>query len=196
MFQSKFLGVLAGQSKQLLHLKESLDTIVHVLHELYLGAAKSLLVGNVVNVVGTLAVLPVDPSDLHVGGVGHTFENLHLFSQVWEAHVDRRSHTGANVGRARRQIPKSLVVGKFDNFLDLLAGSGETREHCTEIRTLLHGDDSELVFLVDPNEERLLVVVENATTLRPVPVETRSLQETISLLEKEVVFNKRFPIGV
>ena len=44
-----------------------------------------------------------------------------------------------------------------------------------------------MVLLVDPNEESLLLVVEDSTTLRPVSVETASFEEAITLLEEEVI---------
>jgi hypothetical protein len=45
----------------------------------------------------------------------------------------------------------------------------------------LHGDDSELVLLVDPDEEGLGVVVEDASAAWPVTVEVAGLKESIAL---------------
>ena len=46
------------------------------------------------------------------------------------------------------------------------------------IAAVLHGDDAELVLLVDPGEEGLVLVVEDPATLRPVPLHTSHLQDT------------------
>jgi hypothetical protein len=54
----------------------------------------------------------------------------------------------------------------------------------------LHGNNSELVFLVDPDEERFGVVVEDASAFGPVTVKVASFEETISFLEEEVVSNE------
>jgi hypothetical protein len=58
----------------------------------------------------------------------------------------------------------------------------------------LHRDDTELVLFVDPDEESLLLVVEDTSAVGPVVVEANSLKETISLpklkLEKFVSFEK------
>ena len=54
----------------------------------------------------------------------------------------------------------------------------------------MHGDDSELVFFVDPDKERLLIVVEYTSSLGPVSVQATSIKESISFFEKEVVSNQ------
>ena len=54
----------------------------------------------------------------------------------------------------------------------------------------MHGDDTQLVFFVDPDEERLVIVVEDTTASRPVAVKATRLQEPVALLEQEVVINE------
>jgi len=54
----------------------------------------------------------------------------------------------------------------------------------------LHRNDSKLVLFVDPDEEGLLVVVENTTTFRPFAVEATGFEESISFFEKEVISNQ------
>jgi hypothetical protein len=49
-----------------------------------------------------------------------------------------------------------------------------------EVSTLLHGDDSQLIFFVNPDEERLVVIVEDSTTLWPVSVQATSFQESVT----------------
>ena len=44
-----------------------------------------------------------------------------------------------------------------------------------------------MILFVDPDEEGLLVVVEDTSSIRPVSVETTCLQESVTLLEQEVV---------
>ena len=67
---------------------------------------------------------------------------------------------------------------------------GESGEYCTNIGTLLHGNDPELVLFIDPDEESLLVVVENTSALWPVSVQTAGIKETITLFEQEMVINQ------
>ena len=80
-----------------------------------------------------------------------------------------------------------LIVSEFGNLLNLRGSLRETSEYCANVSSLLHRDDSELIFFVDPHEECLLVVMEDASSFRPVTVKTTSLKEPISFLEQEVV---------
>lgn len=47
-----------------------------------------------------------------------------------------------------------------------------------------------MIFLVNPDEECLIFVVEDTSTIGPVSIQTYSLKESISLLEEEVVVNE------
>jgi len=47
---------------------------------------------------------------------------------------------------------------------------GESGEDSLDITTGLHGDNSELIFLVHPNQECLCRVAENTTSIRPLLV--------------------------
>jgi hypothetical protein len=51
----------------------------------------------------------------------------------------------------------------------------------------LHGDDSELILFIDPDQESLFLVMEDTSASWPVSVETTGLQESVSLLEQEVI---------
>ena len=59
-----------------------------------------------------------------------------------------------------------------------------------DVTTLLHGDDAELILLVDPDKEGLGVVVEDATALGPVALHTGNLQVGIARHEEEMVINQ------
>ena len=54
-------------------------------------------------------------------------------------------------------------------------------EDLTDIGAVLHRDDSQLVLLVDPDQEGLGVVVENTSAVRPVAVEVAGFKEAIAL---------------
>jgi len=70
---------------------------------------------------------------------------------------------------------------------DMGGSLGQSGENGTNVGSLLHGNDSELVFFVDPNEEALLVVVEDTSAFWPVPVEVAGIEETVALLKEEVI---------
>merc|ERR1719288_124740 len=67
---------------------------------------------------------------------------------------------------------------------------GKTAENSLDVASLLHGDNSGLIFLVDPEKEGLGVIVEDSTTLGPVTLHTSNSQVFVSAHEEEVVINK------
>ena len=74
-----------------------------------------------------------------------------------------------------------VVMGEAGDLLDLGGGAGETLENGTNVSALLHGDNTELILFVDPDEESLGIVVEDTSALSPVAVETAGFEETITL---------------
>lgn len=72
-------------------------------------------------------------------------------------------------------------MGELGNLLNVSCGAGKSVEDSVEIGTWLHGDDTELIFLINPDEEGLGIIVEDASALGPLAVEIASLQESVSL---------------
>jgi hypothetical protein len=65
-----------------------------------------------------------------------------------------------------------IVVSEFCNTLEFFNCSAESIKDLTDVCTRLHGDDSQLILLVDPNEESLVIIVENSSAIGPVSIET------------------------
>ena len=74
-----------------------------------------------------------------------------------------------------------VIMSKLKIFLNLGGGSLQSAESGLDVSTWLHGNDSELIFLVDPDEESLCSIVVNTSAGWPVSVETARLEESISL---------------
>ena len=74
-------------------------------------------------------------------------------------------------------------MSEFGNIFDLSCSLGQTSEDRTNIGSVLHRDDSELILLIDPHKERLLVVMEDSSALWPVTVEATGFKESITLFE-------------
>jgi hypothetical protein len=74
-----------------------------------------------------------------------------------------------------------------------LDSSGQALEDALDVAALLHGDDPELVLLVDPGQEGLLLVVEDAAALGPVPLHPARLQVLVARDEKKVVVDQLLP---
>ena len=73
------------------------------------------------------------------------------------------------------------VVGELGNFFNVRGGTGKSLEDLTDVSTLLHGDDSELILFVDPHEESLGVIKEDTSARWPVTVKTASCKVLVSL---------------
>merc|ERR1719206_308716 len=60
-------------------------------------------------------------------------------------------------------------------------------EDALDIPALFHADDAQLVLLVDPHQEGLVVVEEDAAAFGPIIVDARRFQEAVALFEQEMV---------
>jgi len=87
-----------------------------------------------------------------------------------------------------------IVTSKFGNSFNSGGSNGKSSEDFTNIGSLLHGDNSELIFFIDPYEEGLVLVVIDTSSGWPVSVETTGFQESVSFLEKEMICDKLFLI--
>jgi len=87
-----------------------------------------------------------------------------------------------------------FIVSKLNYSLNVSNSARKSIKDGVDIGTVLHADDSELVFFVDPHKESFVLVVEDTTARWPVAVKTDSFEETITLLEKEMVSNKLLAI--
>ena len=83
-----------------------------------------------------------------------------------------------------------IVVLEVCYCFDVFTGSTESVEDLGNTCSLLHRDYSELVLFVDPYEEALGIVMEDASSGGPVSVESSRLKESVTLFEKEVVVDE------
>jgi hypothetical protein len=107
--------------------------------------------------------------------------------ELWKLDVNGSTHTGTEVGWAGGDVTQVGVVLELGDLLNLLRGNGESLEDLTDVGALLHGDDSELILLIDPDEEGLGIVVVDTTGLWPLSLKTAGLEVLVSTLEEEVI---------
>ena len=81
-------------------------------------------------------------------------------------------------------------MSKLSLLLDFSSSTGESAENCTDISTRLHGDNTKLILFVDPGEESLCIIVENASAFGPVTVKAAGFKETVALFEQEVIIDQ------
>merc|ERR1719490_606149 len=181
----------------LILLPEGVDTINHLLDELNLGVSEPVLVGDVVGVSSLATGLSTGSTGLQVKLLATSLELGHaVLGPSRQINVHRGPHAGAKVGGAGVDVTEPLVEAEvlarllLDRVLDSLDTLGKPGEDLLNVSSLLHGDDAELILLVDPDEESLLLVVEDTTTLRPVTLHTSNSQVPVSGDEEEMVVNE------
>jgi len=116
--------------------------------------------------------------------------------QFWEVDVNRSSKTSSHVGWASGNVSEMFVIGEFCFLLNLVGTISKSSENLLDVGTLLHGDNSELILFVNPNEEGFGIVVEDTSSLWPVSLESSRLKIFVSSLEKEVISDQLLSIGV
>merc|ERR1712242_566285 len=113
-----------------------------------------------------------------------------------KVNMDRGSHTSTQVGGARVDVTilgiQAEVLSRFllDRVSNSLDTSCKSLKDTLDISTLLHGDDSELILFIDPDEEGLGIIVEDTSAFGPVSLHTSNSKVSVSRDEEEVIINK------
>lgn len=141
-------------------------------------------------------MLSVNSSNLDVILGSNFFKLLLVLGKLWQLDMDGSSQSSSAVGWACSKISEVVVVGESGLILNQFLGSGQSVEDGSDITTGLHRDDSELILFVDPDEEGLVVIVEDTSCSWPVSVQSAGLQESVSLLEQEVILDKLLSLDV
>jgi len=173
-----------------LGVNHSLNSVVHVLHEGNFGATESSLVRDVVDVVVSFGVLTVGTADLHVEFVSDRLKEVFVFAELGKMDVHRGAKSSSEVGGAGSEVSGLAVDGELGNLFNFFASTGKSGKDLANIGSLLHGDDSELVLLIDPDKESLGFVVEDASVSGPLSVQVAGFKEAITLLEEEVILDE------
>jgi len=179
------------------------DTVNHLLDKLDFGVTETVLVGNVVGGAGLTARFTAGTAGLQVQflALGLQFVDT-LLGPAGQVNVDRGAHAGTQVGGAGVDVAELFRVLEvlaglgLDGVLDGLDTSGEALEDLLDVAAVLHGDDAELILLIDPDEEGLGVVVEDTTTLGPVALHTGHGQVAIAGHEQEMVVDELLTGGL
>jgi len=178
-------------------LPESVDSVNHGLDQFNLGVAKTMLVGDVISVTSLASRFSAGSTGLNLQFLASNLELLDAFlGPSGEVNMDRGSHASTEVGGAGVDVTvllgQSIFLARLglDGLLDGLDAAGEAGEDSLDVAALLHGDDTGLVLLIDPEKEGLGVIVEDSTTLGPVTLHTSDGQVSISVDKEEVIINQ------
>ncbi len=102
--------------------------------------------------------------------------------------MDWGSQGGSEVGGARCDVAEVTVPEEIKVTLEVKARTGESVEDGVDVTTWLHGDDSQLILLINPDEEGFGIIVEDTSAFGPFTVKTASLQESVSLPILNIIY--------
>jgi len=119
-------------------------------------------------------------------------EILEIFTSGEEGQASHGSsaETCTKVGRAGKDVSEMVVVHKvfahaLKDLSDDASGFSESVKDGVHVVALLHGDNSGVVFLVDPDKEVSSLVMEDTTSIRPVAATSgREKEGGVGLLEE------------
>ncbi len=143
-----------------------------------------------------LSMFSMSSSNLDVVLVSDGLENIFLLSKVWKMDVYRSTQSSAEVGGTRGDVAEVVIMRELSNLFNMGASLREPSENSPNVSTRLHGDDAELIFFIHPNQEGLLVVMEDASSLRPLSIKSTCLQIAVAFFEQEVVSNELLAISL
>merc|ERR1711931_511874 len=185
----------------LLHLNHELDAINHQLDLGHLRGAQTISVGDVEHTAhgGSVhttcaALLQTQP--------GEDLLELGVYAELGELDMDTTTQAGSQVGGAGEHVsqmlvPHEAVVVLLEDLLNLQQAGAEASEHLLHVASLLHGDDTETILLIHPDEEGLLVVVPDASAVGPVTGHSGAGQQgRHGLVKQEVVVDQLILLGV
>lgn len=115
-------------------------------------------------------MLTVDSSDLDVVFVCDSLELLFVVHKFWEADVDGCSQSSSKIGWTGGDITQVFIVRKLAHSFDVGCSSRKPIKNLLDACSILHGDNSKLIFLVDPYKESLCIIVEDTSSTWPVSV--------------------------
>ncbi len=178
-------------------LVQGVDTVDHGLDQLDLRVAKTVLVGDVVGDARLAARLTTGSPGLQVELLAALLQGRKaLLGPPGQVNVHRGPHASAEVGGAGVEVAipgvehEVLARLSLHRVLHCLDATCQPVKDTADVSSLLHGDDAQLILLIDPDKEALGIIVVDAPALWPVALHASSNQVLVSRHEEEVVINK------
>jgi len=165
------------------------NTLDEDVDELDFGLAESISIGDVPGAAGGGRVDTSGSSGLESHSSEDLFE-VRSAGEVWDLDHGASSETSSKVGWAGEDPAKMLRVHKvvslvLQALLNLSSGLGESLNDLLDVVALLHRHNSHLIFLVDPDEKVLVVVVVDTSGVGPVAAAAgREKKSGVGLLEE------------
>ena len=125
----------------------------------------------------------MDTTNLNVVLVGNFLEFGHLSTEFRQSDVNGSAEGSTKIGWARGDVTKVLIVSETSDSLNMSCSLGKAGKHSSDISSILHRNDSKLIFLIDPHKESLGIIVEDTSASWPVAIQATGIKESISFLE-------------
>jgi len=178
-------------------LPEGINAINHDLDELNLRVSQPVLVGHIVCAAIEATRLTTGSSGLDSKLLTSLLESIQsLLGVSRKINHDGGPHSSPQVSGTgvdetillrQGKVLATLFLYRFTHSLDT---SDKASKDTLDVTTLLHGDDPHLILLIDPEQESLLLVVEDATSLRPITLHTSNSKVPVSRHEEEVIIHQ------
>lgn len=178
---------LVSCSECLLSVDKGMDSVNHVLHKLLLRSSESPSIRDIKDSIICLGMLTVDTTDLNEVLISDAVELIFVVHELRQLDMHRSSEGSTKISRARSDVTEMIVLGEFALLLNGLSSSTESIEDFFDSSSLLHRNNSELILLIDPDEESLGLVMEDTTTRGPVSVEITSFKEPVSFSKRKML---------
>jgi len=156
-----------------------------------------VLVGNVIGESSLSTRLPTSSTGLQVKFLTSCLQFINgVFSPSRKINVDRCPHASTKVGGAGVDVAVPLIQAEvfarllLDRFLNTLDSLSQPGKNFPDITTHLHGDNTKLVLFIDPDQECFLVIVEDSTSLGPIPLHASNGKVSVPRNKQEVVVHK------
>jgi len=168
------------------------DTVDEGVDEIDFGGTESVSVGDIELTTGSSRVDTGSTSSLELELRAEFLESGSLGELGDNAH-GTGTETSSTVGGAGQDVTEMVVVHEVgtvggEDLLDTFSGIAESLEDGVDVSSLLHGDNSGVILLVNPDEEVFGLVVEDTTGVGPVATTSRGEEEGgVGLLEEVTV---------
>lgn len=171
------------KSKLSFFIDELSNTVNHILYKFFLWPTESSSIWNIKDTIICFSVLTMNTSNLNIIFVCNLIEKLFVFHQFWKFNMNRCTESSSKIGWAWSDITKMIVMCKFTNFWNMSNTSAESIKDGSNVSTLFHWNDSQLIFFIYPNEESLCVIMVNTSSWWPISIEITCFQKSITFFE-------------
>jgi len=132
------------------------NAVLHFLNCLELCETKTSLVGDVVDAAFGFRVLSAGSAHLQTVLARRLLQLLVVRSQLGHLDVHRRTDRRSQVRRAESQETESVVAREFVGSLNRIRTVDHASVYGAQVSAHLHGDDSQVILFVAPDEESLV----------------------------------------